>query len=146
MYVLSNEINIKTSANSVNFLTFKPSYFKNCGSFHTVLRNDIYGFLRNFKSWLVVKGLGFKVFTSENTINFKIGFSHNVVYSLPSGIKISVLPKKSRAFCISGSDYQIVKEITARIRNFKKPSSYKNQGIFFFGENRKLKDSKKKSR
>jgi large subunit ribosomal protein L6 len=111
-----------------------------------LLRNNIYGYLRNFKNYLLIKGLGYKVKLENNILNFKLGYSHNILYPIPEGISINILPKKLKALKIVGSDCQLVKEVSIRIKNFKKPNSYKVQGIFFYKEKKKLKDSKKKSR
>lgn len=145
-YYIPNEINIKKNSLFISFLTCKYFYFKYCVLYQILIRNDIYGLMRGFKSYLVVRGLGFKISLLNNVIVFRLGFSHNINYEIPNDIKITILPKKLKAIKIFSNDYQKVKEITSRIKSFKKPNSYKNQGIFTFKEKRKLKDSKKKSR
>ena len=54
-------------------------------------------------------------------------------YYVSNFLKIDILPKKAKAFCVIGVDYQKVKESVARIKAFKKNNSYKYRGIYDFG-------------
>ncbi len=145
-YYIPNEINIVKNSFFIKFITNKYFYFKYCVLFFILVRNSIYGLMRGFKSYLLVRGLGYKIALAGDCLTFKIGFSHSISYKIPSNIKINVLPKKLRALRIFGNDYQQVKEISSHLKSFRKASAYKYQGIFFHKEKKKLKDSKKKSR
>jgi large subunit ribosomal protein L6 len=114
--------------------------------YSVLLKNTVYGCIRGFKSYVVIKGLGYKLMQSKSNIQLRLGYSHNIVYQPPSGISISVLPKKSKALKIFGVDYQQVKEVVARLKSFKKNSVYKYQGVYSYKEKVKLKDSKKKAK
>lgn len=145
-YIIPNEINVVNNKEFLTISTYKYFYYKFCVLYYILLRNDIYGVIRGFKVYLLVKGLGYKVSIDNNILTLRLGFSHNITYKIPSGITITILPKKLKAFKIFGSDFQLIKEVSVRLKNFKKPNNYKIQGIFFYREKKKLKDSKKKSR
>ncbi len=144
-YYIPNEINITKTFLFINFLTFKYFYFKYCVLFSILLRNSIYGLIRGFKSYLTVKGLGFKLLIEDkHTIKFYIGYSHSINYKIPNNVKIDILPKKLKALRVFTNDWQYTKEIVYRLKKFRKPNNYKFQGIFGYKETYKLKNNKKK--
>ena len=74
-----------------------------------------------------------------------LGYSHAIKYIIPTSVKITILKKKLRAFKIETISRPLLGEVLSRIKNLKKRSSYKYQGIYAFREVCAHKDVKKKS-
>lgn len=111
-YYLLNDVNIFISKILIKFLTFKCYSYNLCVLYSVLLRNDVYGFLRGFRCYLIVKGLGFKIMSAHNEILFKIGFSHEIVYKVPYNLKMETFSRKQKALKIFGVDYQFLKEVS----------------------------------
>ena len=71
-----------------------------------------------------------------NNLDISIGYSHNVVFSIPSEIKVTAETEKGKApvISISGCDKQVVGAYAARIRSERKPEPYKGKGIRYVDE------------
>ena len=77
-----------------------------------------------------------------NDLVLALGFSHEVRYTVPEGVKVEV--EKQTGLTISGIDKQLVGEVAAKIRGFKKPEPYKGKGIRYADEYIVRKEGKKK--
>lgn len=87
-------------------------------------------------------GVGYRANVQGNKINLQLGFSHDVVYDLPAGI--TAKSEKPTALTISGFDRQLVGQVAAEIREYRKPEPYKGKGIIRNGEFVLRKEGKKK--
>ena len=96
---------------------------------------------------LKLVGVGYKVFTIQTKnlgiklLQFKLGYSHNLYYKIPTDINIEV--RQSTKIFISGFDYNKVSQIAANLKKLKSPEPYKGKGILYFDEIIKLKEGKK---
>lgn len=94
---------------------------------------------------LVLIGVGYRAFVTENLINqitLKLGYSHLIFYKIPKGVNTFCL-KHTKLFVFGLISYAKLTQITASIRQCKKPEPYKGKGILFSQENIKLKKGKK---
>jgi len=91
---------------------------------------------------LEMVGVGYRANVQGNKINLQLGFSHDVVYDLPSGI--TAKSDKPTSLVISGFDRQLVGQVAAEIREYRKPEPYKGKGIIRNGEFVLRKEGKKK--
>lgn len=96
-----------------------------------LLNNAVVGVTKGFEKKLEVKGVGFRVSTSNNNLEMSLGFSHPVKYQAPEGITIT---NEKMLITVSGIDKQAVGQVAAEIRAFKKPEPYKGKGIAYVGE------------
>lgn len=101
------------------------------GLMRTLVANMVTGVTQGFEKKLVITGVGFRVNLAGNTLKMFLGFSHEVVYTLPEGIQAKV---EQLTITISGIDKQLVGQVTAEIRALKKPEPYKGKGIAYEGE------------
>lgn len=101
------------------------------GLMRTLIANMVEGVTKGFEKKLVVTGVGFRVNLQGTTLKLNLGFSHEVVYELPAGIQAKV---EQLTITISGIDKQLVGQVAAEIRSFKKPEPYKGKGIAYEGE------------
>ena len=108
----------------------------------SLINNAIKGINEGFSKTLELTGVGFRAAVKGNILNLQIGFSHDVNYEIPSGVKILV--QKQTIIKISGSDKQLVGSVAAKIKSFKKTEPYKGKGIKEQGEYILRKEGKKK--
>ena len=108
----------------------------------SLINNAIRGINEGYSKVLELTGVGFRAALKGSQLNLQIGFSHDVNYDIPQGIKIIV--EKQTIIKISGSDKQLVGSVAAKIKSFKKTEPYKGKGIKEQGEYILRKEGKKK--
>ena len=97
----------------------------------SLLANAVEGVTKGFEKRLEVKGVGFRVSSSNNELTMSLGFSHEVKYKAPEGVNVS---NDKMTIIVSGIDKQKVGQVAAEIRALKKPEPYKGKGIAYEGE------------
>ena len=102
------------------------------GLFRALTVNMIKGVTEGYKKELEIIGVGFKAAVQGNVLNLNLGFSHQVNFSIPQGIKIEA-PKQTQ-LVITGIDKELVGEVSTEIRAIYPPEPYKGKGIRFLGE------------
>jgi large subunit ribosomal protein L6 len=101
------------------------------GLMRALLNNMVTGVSAGFSKQLEINGVGFRVALAGSDLKMQLGFSHEVVYNLPTGITALVEGNK---ITISGIDKQRVGQVAAEIRALKKPEPYKGKGIKYADE------------
>ncbi len=101
------------------------------GLFRTLVNNMVIGVTDGFTKKLEVNGVGFRVSLSGTTLKMSLGFSHEINYEIPQGVQAKV---EKNSIEISGIDKQLVGQVAADIRSFKKPEPYKGKGIKYADE------------
>ena len=101
------------------------------GLMRTLVANMVTGVSTGFTKQLEVNGVGFRVALAGNQLKMNLGFSHEVVYTLPQGVNAKV---EGNVITIEGFDKQQVGQVAAEIRALKKPEPYKGKGIKYVGE------------
>lgn len=91
---------------------------------------------------LELVGVGYRANVQGNKVNLQLGFSHDVIYDLPAGV--TAKSDKPTLLTISGFDRQLVGQVAAEIREYRKPEPYKGKGIVRNGEFVLRKEGKKK--
>ena len=81
---------------------------------------------------LELVGVGYRAAVEGRNLNLSLGFSHPVVFTAPAGITITT-PSQTEIL-ISGADKQLIGEVAAKIRAYRKPEPYKGKGIRFVNE------------
>ena len=106
------------------------------GLYRSLVNNMVQGVSIGFKKELELRGVGYRASMQGNNLDISIGYSHNVVFSIPSEIKVTAETEKGKApiITIFGCDKQLVGSIAARIRAERKPEPYKGKGIRYVGE------------
>jgi len=112
----------------------------NWGTMRALTANAVKGVSEDFIKELVIEGVGYRAEVQRNNLLLNVGFSHQVDFTIPVGIKVAV---DKNAIKISGSDRQLVGETAAQIRRIKKPEPYKGKGIMYKGEVIRRKAGKK---
>lgn len=101
------------------------------GLIRSLINNMIIGVTEGYKKELKVEGVGFKVNLSGSTLKMSLGFSHEVTFTAPEGVKLSV---EDLNITVEGIDKQLVGQSAAQIRELKKPEPYKGKGIMYVDE------------
>ena len=132
-----------------NVLTIeRPSESKEHKSFHgltrALLNNMIIGVSEGFKKELELVGVGYRATNSGQKLEMALGFSHNVVFEIPSEVKLETKSEKGQnpIITLTSVDNQLLGAVAAKIRSLRKPEPYKGKGIKFVGEQLRRKAGK----
>jgi large subunit ribosomal protein L6 len=101
------------------------------GLMRTLVNTMVVGVSQGFSKKLEINGVGFRVALAGQDLKMNLGFSHEVVYHLPTGVQATV---EQNTITISGIDKQQVGQVAAEIRALKKPEPYKGKGIKYSDE------------
>ncbi len=104
------------------------------GLYRSLADNAIEGVLNGYSKTLLIKGVGYRGELKGNGIEFRLGFSHVIQHEIPEGIKAEFDKKDLGMLTISGIDKQLVGQVAANIRAYKKPEPYKGKGIRYSDE------------
>lgn len=102
------------------------------GLLRALLANAVKGVHEGFSQGLEIIGVGYKAEVRGSEVHFALGYSHPVVYSIPSGIKIEI--DKTNKMMVTGADRQMLGQVCAEIRRLRPPDPYKGKGIKFSNE------------
>ena len=111
------------------------------GLTRALINNMIIGVSEGYKIVLEMVGVGYRAEVKGSCLVLSLGYSHPVVISQPDGIKYEVEPKINK-ITVSGIDKQLVGQVAAKIRSFRKPEPYKGKGIRYRGEHVRSKAGK----
>jgi large subunit ribosomal protein L6 len=101
------------------------------GLTRSLVKNAVEGVTTGFKKELEIKGVGYRAQVEPDKLVLKLGFSHDIEYKTPKGILFEV---KKNIISISGIDKQLVGQVAAEIRSYRKPEPYKGKGIKYVDE------------
>ena len=130
-----------------NFITLKQNNKKDdssimYGTTRSIINSAIIGVSTGHEKTLELSGVGFRANLKGNILNLKIGFSHDVSYKIPEGVKILV--EKSTTIKISGIDKELIGKVASEIKMLKPVEPYKAKGIKERGQFVLRKEGKKK--
>tara|TARA_B100000965_G_scaffold396210_1_gene410803 strand:- start:201 stop:740 length:540 start_codon:yes stop_codon:yes gene_type:complete len=108
----------------------------------SLINNAIKGINEGYSKTLELSGVGFRAAVKGKILNLQIGFSHDVNYTIPEDVKITV--EKQTIIKITGYDKQLVGSVAAKIKSYKKTEPYKGKGIKEQGQYILKKEGKKK--
>ena len=112
------------------------------GMSRTVIQNMVTGLTDGFKKELEINGVGYRAQMQGNTLKLSLGLSHEVNFEVPAGVTVTA-PKPTEII-IEGNDSQLVGQVAANIREWRKPEPYKGKGIKYKDEYIFRKEGKKK--
>tara|TARA_A100001011_G_scaffold373341_1_gene432657 strand:+ start:387 stop:926 length:540 start_codon:yes stop_codon:yes gene_type:complete len=112
------------------------------GMNRSLLNNAIIGASKGYEKVLELSGVGYRATLKGNILNLQLGFSHDINFKIPDGVKIQV--DKQTILKISGTDKQLVGMVAAEIKGIRPPEPYKGKGISESGQYILRKEGKKK--
>jgi large subunit ribosomal protein L6 len=140
------DLTMKVEENSV--AVERPSNSKEHKSFHgltrSLLKNMIIGVNEGFKKELELVGVGYRASNSGQKLELALGFSHNVIFEIPTEVKVVTLSEKGKnpIITLTSMDNQLLGAVAAKIRSLRKPEPYKGKGIKYVGEQLRRKAGK----
>ncbi|WP_417559130.1 50S ribosomal protein L6 [Mesoflavibacter zeaxanthinifaciens] len=114
------------------------------GLYRSLINNMVEGVSKGWTKELELVGVGYRASNQGNVLELALGFSHNIVMSLAPEIKVETVSEKGKnpIIKLSSFDKQLVGQVAAKIRGFRKPEPYKGKGIKFVGEELRRKAGK----
>lgn len=112
------------------------------GTVRAVVNNMVVGVSKGFERRLNLVGVGYRAQAQGDTLNLTLGFSHPIAYKLPKGISAET-PTQTE-IVIKGVDRQLVGQVAAEVRAYRKPEPYKGKGVRYSDEVVVIKETKKK--
>lgn len=102
------------------------------GLARALVNNMVVGVSEGFVKDLEIQGVGFKAAVQGKTLKLNLGFSHDILFPIPEGIKITVA--ENTKLKVEGVDRQLVGQVAADIRSYYPPEPYKGKGVRYVGE------------
>lgn len=106
------------------------------GLYRALINNLVVGVSQGYTKEMEVIGVGYRVESQGNMLTLTVGYSHPIIFYIPSEIKLTTAMEKGQAPLIrlEGIDKELLGQVCAKIRGFRKPEPYKGKGIMFKGE------------
>ena len=112
------------------------------GTIYANIKNEIHGNSKGFEKKLELVGTGYKANINGKELVLSLGYSHDINFAIPESITITV--EKNTNVSVTGSSKQLVGQVAAKIKSFRKPEPYKGKGVRYQGEKIYRKEGKKK--
>lgn len=133
-----SEITIKIEDNEISFErpSDKKTHKAKHGLYRSLVYNMIEGVTEGFTKQLELVGVGYRATNQGQKLDIAIGFSHNIVIDLAPEVKLETISEKGKnpIIKLSSFDKQLVSQVAAKIRSFRRPEPYKGKGIRYVGE------------
>lgn len=112
------------------------------GTLRALIANMVKGVTQGFEKRLALVGVGYRAQAQGDKLNLSVGLSHPIVHQMPKGIRVET-PTQTE-IVIRGMDKQLVGQVAAEIRAYRRPEPYKGKGVRYAEEQIVLKETKKK--
>jgi large subunit ribosomal protein L6 len=106
------------------------------GLYRALISNMVVGVTDGFKKEMELVGVGFKAANTGNTLDLALGYSHNIIFEIPSELKVATVTEKGQnpKILLEGIDKQLIGQVAAKLRSLRKPEPYKGKGVKYAGE------------
>ena len=106
------------------------------GLYRALVNNMVKGVSLGFTKELELVGVGYRASNQGQKLDLALGFSHNIVFEIPSEVKVETISEKGKnpIVKLTSHDKQLLGAVAAKIRSFRKPEPYKGKGVKFVGE------------
>jgi len=114
------------------------------GLYRSLVANMVVGVSEGFSKEMELEGVGYRANSTGNLLELMLGYSHPIMFYIPDELKLETAMEKGKRpyIKISGCDKQLVGQVAAKIRAFRKPEPYKGKGVRFLGEQLRRKAGK----
>ncbi|PVW13369.1 50S ribosomal protein L6 [Marixanthomonas spongiae] len=114
------------------------------GLYRALINNMIEGVTNGWTKELELVGVGYRASNQGQKLDLAVGFSHNIVMDIAPEVKVETISEKGKnpKVKLTSHDKQLVGQVAAKIRGFRKPEPYKGKGIKFVGEQLRRKAGK----
>jgi large subunit ribosomal protein L6 len=130
------EISVADGEIAVKRNSEKKSHKAKHGLYRSLIDNMIQGVSKGWTKELELVGVGYRASNQGQKLDLALGMSHNIVMELAPEVKVETTSEKGKnpLIKLTSHDKQLVGQIAAKIRSFRKPEPYKGKGIKFVGE------------
>jgi len=106
------------------------------GLYRSLINNMVKGVTEGYTKKLELVGVGYKAASQGNLLDLALGYSHNIIFEIPSELKVTTSQEKGQNPMITfeGVDKQLIGQVCAKVRSLRKPEPYKGKGVKFAGE------------
>ncbi|MBR4243502.1 MAG: 50S ribosomal protein L6 [Bacteroidaceae bacterium] len=106
------------------------------GLYRSLIHNMVVGVSQGYTRELELVGVGYRVSNKGNLLEFALGYTHPIYFMLPKEIKVETKSERNQnpLIILQSCDKQLLGQVCAKIRTFRKPEPYKGKGILFKGE------------
>ncbi|MCH8318052.1 MAG: 50S ribosomal protein L6 [Bacteroidetes bacterium] len=131
---------MKVNVNNGEIVVERPTEQKRHKAMHglyrSLINNMVIGVSEGYKKELELVGIGYKAACTENVLELSLGYSHSIVFAVPEEVKVNAITKKGKnpIVTLESIDKQLLGQIAAKIRSFRKVEPYKGKGIRYVGE------------
>ena len=151
---LSQEVNpaIKVEVEGAELTVSRPNDERQNRALHglyrSLLNNMVVGVSEGYKKELELVGVGYRVSNQGNLLDFSLGYTHNIYLQLPPEIKVETKAERNKnpLVILESADKQLLGQVCAKIRSFRKVEPYKGKGVRFVGEVVRRKSGKSASK
>ncbi len=114
------------------------------GLSRALINNMVVGVSEGFTKTMELVGVGYRVSNTGNVLEISVGYSHPILFVLPEEVKVTTKMEKGEnpTIILESSDKQLLGQVCAKIRSYRKPEPYKGKGIKFSGEQLRRKAGK----
>lgn len=114
------------------------------GLYRALVQNMVVGVSEGYTKELELVGVGYRASNQGQKLDLALGFSHNIVLELAPEVKVETISEKGKnpIVKLTSHDKQLVGQVAAKIRGFRKPEPYKGKGVKFVGEQLRRKAGK----
>ena len=106
------------------------------GLYRALVGNLVKGVTDGYKKELELVGVGFKAANTGNILDLALGYSHNIIFEVPSELKVTTTTEKGQnpKIFLECIDKQLIGQVAAKLRSLRKPEPYKGKGVKYAGE------------
>lgn len=106
------------------------------GLYRSLINNMVIGVSQGYKKTMELVGVGYRVSNNGQILEFALGYTHNIYLSVPNEIKVETKSERNQnpVLILESCDKQLLGQVCAKIRSFRKPEPYKGKGVKFAGE------------
>lgn len=141
---INNAVEVKHTDNTLTFIP-REGYADGraqAGTARALLNGMVIGVTEGFSKTLQLVGVGYRAVIKGNSVSLILGFSHPVDYTLPIGITAEC--RNQTEIVLKGADKQLIGQIAANLRAYRRPEPYKGKGVRYADEVVRTKEAKKK--
>lgn len=106
------------------------------GLYRSLIQNMVIGVSEGYQKKLELVGVGYRVSNQGQVLELALGYTHNIFLGLPAEIKVETKSERNQnpVILLESADKQLIGQVCAKIRSFRKPEPYKGKGVRFVGE------------
>lgn len=129
-------LNLEDGVLTVSRPSDAPRHRSKHGLYRSLISNMVTGVTEGFVKELEVIGVGYRINNTGQLLELTLGFSHPIYFYVPDEVKVETKMEKGKnpLIVLESNDKQLIGQVAAKIRAFRKPEPYKGKGIRFKGE------------